>query len=466
MGRSLKAGSASLYRKEDYERRLPVENQELYRSEFRRDSARILHSPCFRRLQGKTQLFPGVESDYFRNRLTHSLEVGQVAKSIATRLNHTEASALRNGPIDVDLVEAAGWAHDLGHPPFGHQGEQVLDSLMKGYGGFEGNAQTLRILARLEKRDKGADSDHGFDGDGEDQRFGLNLTARTLAAVLKYDRPIPILRLASSGVSKGYYKSEAAIVKWIKARVAPGVRDRVKTVECQIMDVADDIAYSVYDLEDALKASFLSPLSILSLPRNVIEKVAVGVAKSLEEDFLPGDVEDYLRAVFGPLVVSAVGRRDGLSRLASSHLASEGYCSNGYYRHRLTSHLLGNFIQNVRLIPNRSAPQLSTVKIAEPLNYVVEILKHLTFVSLIESSRVQVASFRADDVLTTIFETLTSERGHRLLPADVLDQWEATDGVSRRRVVCDYIAGMTDRYALEFFGRIRSDKPQTIFKPI
>ena len=145
------------YRSTDFDRVAPIPNSgspEGYRSDFRRDFARIVHAPAFRRLQRKTQLFPGDEIDFFRNRLTHSLEVAQIAKSIAIRLNHLieEQYGERAGKIDTDLVELVSFAHDLGHPPFGHTGEYALQEKMYAVGGFEGNAQTLRILSRLEKR--------------------------------------------------------------------------------------------------------------------------------------------------------------------------------------------------------------------------------------------------------------------------------------------------------------------------
>ena len=149
---------------------------EPYRSPWRRDYARVIHSPAFRRLQGKRQLFPGTETDFFRNRLTHSIEVAQIAKSIAIRLNATENFLRRNGfQIDTDLVETAALLHDIGHPPFGHDGEAALDLCMKSMGGFEGNAQSLRIVSRLEKRDK---DDTAFPNgiippEGIDGRFGL-----------------------------------------------------------------------------------------------------------------------------------------------------------------------------------------------------------------------------------------------------------------------------------------------------
>ncbi|MBX9710448.1 MAG: dNTP triphosphohydrolase [Xanthobacteraceae bacterium] len=148
------SGKNSLYRAGDFERVASVSKSdsfEPFRSPFRRDIARLIHSPSFRRLQGKTQVFPGNDSDFFRNRLSHSLEVAQVAKSLAIRLNANSAH-FKNYKIDPDLVEFAALAHDLGHPPFGHNGEEALDEMMVNYGGFEGNAQTLHILARIEKK--------------------------------------------------------------------------------------------------------------------------------------------------------------------------------------------------------------------------------------------------------------------------------------------------------------------------
>lgn len=189
------------YRSTDFDRMVAIPDSgspERYRSVFRRDFARIVHAPAFRRLQRKTQLFPGDESDFFRNRLTHSLEVAQIAKSIAIRLNHLVVEEFGEdvGEIDTDLVELVSFAHDLGHPPFGHTGEYALQEKMFEAGGFEGNAQTLRILARLEKRQTiqaGHTTDFVEFADGKDLRAGLNLCFRSLAAVLKYDHRYPSL---------------------------------------------------------------------------------------------------------------------------------------------------------------------------------------------------------------------------------------------------------------------------------
>src|SRR5262249_21214333 len=260
-----------------------------------------------RRLQGKTQLFPGFESDFFRNRLTHSLEVAQVAKSIALRLNQS-VRELKKDPIDVDIVEFAGLAHDLGHAPFGHNGESALDACMKKFGGFEGNAQTLRIITRLEKkqlRSKApiAANDVGIDRAGNDFRAGFNPTARSIAAILKYDRPIKRVRKKTDSLSKGYYASDAEVVRFARDNVlGRGCKaDALKTIECQIMDLADDIAYSTYDLEASFKAGFLNPLDLPSLPLDFRERVPKRVAKEIPS-FSADDVRDEMIAMFQNLV--------------------------------------------------------------------------------------------------------------------------------------------------------------------
>ncbi len=198
--------------------------------------------------------------------------------------------------VDEDIVEVAGLAHDLGHPPFGHNGEEALDECMRSNGGFEGNAQTLRILSKLEKKVASTDGATGkkltLVREGKDQRYGLNLTARVLAAVLKYDYRIPIkaedrIEKFKKRAPKGYYDSEGGLVEFIKrstlaGRVLPEGK-KFKTVECQIMDIADDIAYSTYDIEDAFKAKFLHPLKLISFGGDFYSEIAADVEKKIQE---------------------------------------------------------------------------------------------------------------------------------------------------------------------------------------
>ena len=247
-----------LYQKNDYQREKTVATHtattaEPYGSDFRRDFARLIHSAAFRRLQGKTQVFPGLESDFFRSRLTHSLEVAQIAKSIAIKINF-EHECFQQNPIDVDLVEFSGAAHDLDHPPFGHNGERALDDRMKAIGGFEGNAQTFRIVTRIEKKELRGNCQAPIDKDGVDQRLGLNVTYRSLASIIKYGRIIPFYR-TSEGIQKGIYEFEKSVFDKVKSSVCQDIPNNreFKTIECSIMDVADDVAYSTYDLEDTFK---------------------------------------------------------------------------------------------------------------------------------------------------------------------------------------------------------------------
>ncbi|MBN1902514.1 dNTP triphosphohydrolase, partial [Candidatus Sumerlaeota bacterium] len=280
-----------LYKKGDFLREKKL-TEDYIRSPFRRDFARLIHSAAFRRLQGKTQLFPLSESDFFRNRLTHSLEVAQISKSIAILINKKLIQKeLDKIPIqerdkyliDYDLVEFAALAHDLGHPPFGHQGEFALDECMKEFGGFESNAQNLRILCRLEKKEKNTDYPSGIES-GEDKRLGLNLTYRSLASILKYDKQIPYKGNKRKKPKKGYYNSDSYLVKRIKKGISGNdTIQNFKTIECQIMEIADDIAYSTYDLEDAFKTKFLSPMEILAEEDIILDKVARSVCENIED---------------------------------------------------------------------------------------------------------------------------------------------------------------------------------------
>jgi dGTPase len=280
-----------LYRPTDVERRvsIPAKDGDA-RDPFRRDLARLIHSPAFRRLQGKTQLFPSNENDFFRNRMSHSIEVAQIGTGIALNLN-ASIPQLQETPINEHLVHFAALAHDLGHPSFGHNGEKTLDEELQDNGGFEGNAQTLRILARLEKKETErfpftSDLAEPIDPQRNDRRLGLNLTYRSMASVMKYDREIPATDEERVGRGftrrpvKGYYDVERDLVREIKAKVAPGHSGPFKTIECSIMDLADDIAYSTYDLEDAFKAGFLSPLGWRQLQQTKRQQLPMKLTSS------------------------------------------------------------------------------------------------------------------------------------------------------------------------------------------
>jgi dGTPase len=486
-----------LYSPRDVERLVPplttAADTEPYRSPYRRDYGRLIHCPAFRRLQGKTQLFPAPDSDFFRTRLSHSLEVAQIAKSIAIRINAT-VPQFKTHPINTDIVETAALAHDLGHPPFGHNGEYALDECMADFGGFEGNAQTLRILTRLEKRQTlSLDTDQLPAPliNGVENRAGLNLTFRTLAAVLKYDNEIPTLAAdrgsMKPSICKGYYSSEAEIVGKLKLAIPRSPRTRFRTIECAIMDVADDIAYSTYDLEDAFKAEFLTPLSLMAKPVAVVERVAGKVKERLDEYYshLPAgertfgadDLSRTLISVFSEIFgasANIIQNAQELDAEAKAVVASKAafdasakLVSNGYSRAKLTSDLVGTFIQGVEVDYDEEFPSQSKVRLNVETFKRVEVLKNFAYQSLIMSPRLKVAEHRGKQIVKDIFEALERDEGHLLMPDDARLLYEDFKGTAhKKRVVCDFIACMTDRYALQFYNRLFGTSHESIHAPL
>lgn len=444
-----------------------------YRSEFSRDYARVLHCPSFRRLGNKTQLFPGQESDFFRNRLTHSLEVSQIAKSIAMKLKAENPDL----PVIPEVCEIAGLVHDIGHPPFGHNGEAALDECMRGCGGFEGNAQTLRILTRLEKKEEPVEI---IDKNDQDCRVGLNLTARVIASALKYDNKIPVYRRPESNLVKGYYESESNIVNKVKECLTenPSILSHpFKTIECSIMDIADDIAYSTYDVEDAFKAEFLTPYDMLAADESIFDQIS----KKLEKDHITASTDDCRRALLGvfaevwdepiknqrTLIADTNFEINTLNNFLSSYQRSKKLANNGYYRTMLTSNMVNSFINGIEVEFYPDCPVLSKAYLKEETLLRVNVLKHFSYIALISSSRLRVAESRGNEIVKKMFEKLFKGGGYSLLPEDTKELFYMSGNeLWQTRVICDFIAGMTDRYALEFYGRLFSENPQTIFKPL
>ncbi|SPS03071.1 dGTP triphosphohydrolase [Cupriavidus taiwanensis] len=467
----------TLYRESDFEREIGLPKRDgtgAYvdsRTPFRRDYARLIHSPAFRRLQGKTQLFPGIESDFFRNRLTHSLEVAQIADGIAIQLNTRDKNFSKHH-IDTDLVQLAALAHDLGHPPFGHNGEYALDECMRDYGGFEGNAQTLRIVSRLEKRER-----------NDTKSGGLNLTYRSLASLLKYDEPIPLIsaqRKDSGKLVKGYYASETELVSTIKGAVCGNKRaSDFKVVECQIMDLADDISYSTYDLEDALKAGFLTPLEIIHLAHTpeFLSKVTRKVAKAMDESIEPADVSKVYIEIFGGMVSEKLKDADFhkpvdlVKRISEIYSTSKRLAGDGHLRTAFTSELVKEFMAGISGQFNEKQPALSRVILKQETRLKIEALKHLAYEALIMSPRLKLVEYRGRDIVRGIFEAIDSKErgGHLLLPDDWRESYLSleSDELGRKRLICDFVAGMTDRYAVEFYARLTSvDSGLSFFKPM
>lgn len=466
--------TSRLYAQGDFRRSLKIPERPLpaWRSPFRRDYARLIHSAAFRRLQGKTQLFSGAESEFFRNRLTHSIEVAQIAKTIAAKLNYDTLDE-QGLAIDLDLVECAALAHDLGHPPFGHTGEDALDELMTGNGGFEGNAQTLRILARTEKKlddpevqlfSGGGTEPRWFDERGMDVSFGLNLCRRTLASVLKYDREIPECR-GETGVVKGYYASDSGLVDEIRNDVSrkPVNNGEFKTIECQIMDLADDIAYSTYDIEDAFKSGLLSPLDLLFAPSDVKEAVAQRCAQELKRDFPRKEVTEVLQRLF-PAVTEPKPDADFWENLGRSHRASTAIASRSFIRGNTTAALVDRAIRATTVDVNSDNPPMSQVRMDPVIRSGVAVLKHLVYSLLIRSPKMTLVARRGKKIVKLIFTELSDPKhGPTLLPADWVSRFEQAPEERRPRIICDFIAGMTDRHAVDFYARLTSSTYKTMF---
>lgn len=374
------------------------------RGEFEIDRARIIHSAAFRRLQGKTQVFVSGSGDFFRTRLTHSLEAAQIGKGLALRLG-----------ANSELVEACCLAHDLGHPPFGHTGETALARCMARQGGFEGNAQNVRILTYLST--KFADRD------------GLNLTRATLDGTLKYKRPF------SSGQAKFYYDEDAPLVVWATDGGLPGKR----SFECQLTDWADEIAYSVHDLEDGMKAGMISS-SRLRSDRHVLD--------SLGQEHLGWILEQ-------------VGFVEG----------QPGERARKAARKELTSRLIHEFVTAAERETTPESLQSSTdryryrLRVAPLQKARCTALKEIMFRLIVEDARVATLENKAERIIEGLFAVFSDLRPQTafLFPEDFRDLWEVADDAGRVRIACDYIAGMTDDYAERVYARLYLPQAGSIY---
>lgn len=410
------------------------------RCEFEVDRARILHSAAFRRLGGKTQVFALGQRDFFRSRLTHSLEVAQVAKGIALR---TRVAA-------PELCEAAALAHDIGHPPFGHKGEDVLRELMRNTGGFEANAQNFRVLTRLEAK---ADSDDSeILGPELTAHSGLDLTRGTLDAILKYK----FRRLA--GKNKFYYDTDEHLVQWIDVENARELLSDnndpfvSQSLECQIMDFADDVAYAIHDLEDGVHAGMITENHADAKTRELETSLRERVAGATEEDLV--------------WALDQVRKMNGLD--VEKGLRAAGDRDRKRMRKRTSSELIGMAIRATSL-KDRSGTWKSSryhyqLEVEPETKRRFEVLKLLNFHLLVDDPRVHTLESRAETILTQLFEYFRERAARGAYPEDfriMFDQAGTDD--SRARVACDFIAGMTDQYAERTFNRLFSASRVALF---
>jgi dGTPase len=383
------------------------------RSPFSRDRARVLHSAALRRLAGKTQVVgPGEGAEVTgvpRTRLTHSLEVAQIGRGIAEELG-----------ADPDLVDTAGLAHDIGHPPFGHNGELALDQVSQSCGGFEGNAQTLRILTRLEPKVLTSGGDV----------VGLNLTRACLDATAKYPWP-----REPGQVKYGVYDDDIEVFRWIREG-APGRRP---SLEAQIMDWADDVAYSVHDVEDGVLAGRIS-LHVLADPeeRAAIAEAAAKHFSGQSVSTLEGAAKELL-----DLPVVAALAEPGYHTSLAAQVALK----------RLTSELVGRFasaaVTGTRAAHGDGPLARYSAELAVPEQVAAEValLKALA-VRYVMSDRRRLAMQDGQREMVAELVAALTRRAPESLDPIFLPAWHSASGdPARLRVVIDQVASLTDAQA-------------------
>ncbi len=388
------------------------------RSPFSRDRARVLHSAGLRRLAAKTQVMVAGQDDFPRTRLTHTLEVAQIARELGEALG-----------CDPDVVEVAGLAHDLGHPPFGHNGEEELNRLADSIGGFEGNAQTLRVLTRLEAK--------VYD-DSLDRSVGLNLTRACLDASCKY----PWARgFGGPGYERkfGYYADDADVYSWVREG-APGERT---CLEEQVMDWSDDVAYSVHDVEDAVHVGLIK---VDLFDDDEARREVVDIAR---RRYLPSATDDELD--------------EAITRLTSLEYWPTEF--NGTHRDmvnlkRFTSYLIGRFCVTAQIATQMEFGDKPLTRYAAHLVVPDEVraevaaMKAITAAFVMQRPGAEPEYARQREVIAELVHALTLDEG-RSLESWLLPTYRAatTDG-ERFRVIIDQVASLTDVSVLAWHQRL------------
>lgn len=419
------------------------------------DYARVIHSASFRRLQGKTQILNLGDSDFYRTRLTHSLEVAQIAGGIAKQLakSFPDHPATQHLP-DRSMIQAIGCTHDLGHPPFGHGGEVALNFCMREHGGFEGNGQTLRVLSRLENFSANA---------------GANLSRRTLLGVLKYPvaysqarnpdivpkmfggpTTLNIIDGKASKPPKCYMDSEQDVVEWIIEPLTPAERKafqlsdpdagkhhrpRHKSLDCSIMDAADDIAYGVHDLEDAIALGLVAKETFAA----ALQDKCPSFLDALKEKYPDESANNVFAHMIDGLYGDSRTRKRFISRLVHHFITAAEYRECSEFDEPLVRY---------------------RVALAQAQRSFLNVLKDLVSREVILSPSVQHLEFKGQTMVVSVFEAMQADP-KRLLPRDACARFEAANGDPR--IICDHVAGMTDTYLLRTYERLFSPRMGSVF---
>ncbi|MCP5368463.1 MAG: deoxyguanosinetriphosphate triphosphohydrolase [Hyphomicrobiales bacterium] len=362
--------------------RLCDEPESATRGRFQRDRDRIIHSAAFRRLEYKTQVFVNHEGDFFRTRLTHSLEVSQIARSVCRSLN-----------LNEDLAEALALAHDVGHPPFGHAGEDALKDSMHGFGGFDHNAQSLRVVTKLEARY--ADFD------------GLNLTWETLEGVVKHNGPL--VRGAGGDLPR-------AIADYMAAGGMDLELDTFAGAEAQVAALADDVAYNNHDIDDGLRAGLFTVADLDGLP--LVGRVFAEVRKTypgLDDSRL---IHEAVRRIFGTMVGDLLAETESRLRDAAPRTPDD--------------------------VRRLGAP---VAAFSDGMRENERALKNFLFENMYRHYKLNRMTSKARRVVKDLFALLVAEP--ECLPTEWRGRAEGPNSVATAQLVADYIAGMTDRAALD-----------------
>ena len=383
------------------------------RRAFARDKARVLHSAGLRRLSAKTQVMSAGADDFPRTRLTHTLEVAQIGRELGDALG-----------CDPDLVETACLVHDLGHPPFGHNGEEALHKASLDIGGFEGNAQTFRLLTRLESKTI-----------REGRSLGLNLTRATLDAATKYPWAFD-----GKNPKFGFYEEDKEIFDWVRLNA----KSQTKVFEAQVMDIADDIAYSVHDIEDAIYGQHFSPLALDSEPefKEVVKLAATEYASEINEDNLNKALNSLIKQSWW--VKSFTATQVDMAALKN-----------------MTSHLIGKFTEEIEQATKAGNKAENFTRynanLIVPLETKAQIAVLKAVVNLFVMQRKGAAENYAkeQDLILNIVEGL--QNNPQKLDPQFKHQFEnAGSSKEAKRAVIDQVASLTDssarRLAQEFVG--------------
>ncbi len=415
-----------------------------HRSLFQRDRARVLHSAAFRRLQAKTQVVGIGQSDFYRTRLTHSLEVAQIGSGIISQLKKLYPD-FNHFSFDETLIETLGLAHDIGHPPFGHGGEIALNYMMRNNGGFEGNGQTFRILTRLEPYTK---------------EFGMNLCRRSLLGTLKYpvlfsevvgqysDEPTHNFRQLKAHnwlPPKAIFDLDSNLLNWVLEPLTANDRKQLRTVkqahatsthlrsqfksfDCSVMELADDIAYSVHDLEDAIVMGTVN--------YNQWMKDVVNPAKLLGDNPITLDIDNITQKLFS---------------------------DEQYLRKNAIGNLVNSFVTSIKIDKNDvfDEPLLAfNAKLSNEYSQLLDILKGFVFNRVIRKPEFQAVEYKGQQIVMELFEAFASDP-YRLLPENTKERWrlaqDKKDDV-QMRIICDYISGMTDEFAAKLYHSLFTPK--------